>query len=146
MLSYSSRAVIANRLTNALAGDVPFGIVAGPRMGPMASCPRGGTSAVDGPFLRFRETADCRVHRLLGPGPPVPRPLLQGGSARAGGSPPDPRPRVPRLRPLYPPDEAPAARPPGGREGREADATDVSSLFHPTGRSGAASAAGGSGD
>src|SRR5436853_6990709 len=110
MLSYSSRAVIANRLTNALAGDVPFGIVAGPRMGPMASCPRGGTSAVDGPFLRFRETADCRGHHLLGPDPPVRRAFLQEGLARAAGRPPPPPPRRSRPRPLYPPDDATAAR------------------------------------
>src|SRR6059058_3923719 len=78
MRSYSSRADMSHRLFQRDRGRCTFGIVAPPRLRPMAYWPPGATGNVHGSVFRLREAADRRVHRLLDLGPPIHRNLLPG--------------------------------------------------------------------
>src|SRR5438445_11674279 len=80
------------------------------------------TRGKHGSGLRFREAANRRVHRLLGSGLPLPRPVLRQLSSAPSGRIIPPRLRVHRLSPIHSTAEEQAARPPGGRRSPSADA------------------------
>src|SRR2546425_4969386 len=107
--SYSSRADMRDRFFQRDRGRFTFGIVARPRLRPMASWPTGLTGHVDGSVFRLREATDRRLHRVLDLGPPVPRSLLPGEPAGPGGWSVHPGSGLPRLPPLHTADEATAA-------------------------------------
>src|SRR2546425_6854802 len=123
--SYSSRADMGNRFFQRDRGRCTFGIVARPRLRPMASWPPGATGHVDGPGLRLREAADRRVHRVLDPGPPLRRSLLPGEPAGPGGWSVHPGSGLHRLPPLHAADEATAAGTAGRGATRETNATGI---------------------
>src|SRR5213080_1690772 len=122
--SYSSRADMRDRFFQRDRGRRTFGIVARPRLRPMASWPTGLTGHVDGSVFRLREATDRRLHRVLDLGPPIPRSLLPGEPAGPGGWSVHPGSGLPRLPPLHAADEATAAGTPGGGPTRETNATD----------------------
>src|SRR3989449_8030007 len=124
--SYSSRADMRDRFFQRDRGRCTFGIVAGPRLRPMASWPTGARGHVDGSVFRLREATDRRLHRVLDLGPPIPRSLLPGEPAGPGGWSVHPGSGLPRLPPLHAADEATAAGTPGGGATRETNATGVS--------------------
>src|SRR5881409_2610842 len=123
--SYSSRADMRDRLFQRDRGRCTFGIVARPRLRPMASWPPGTTGHVDGSVFRLREEADRRLHRVLDLGPPIPRSLLPGEPAGPGGWSVHPGSGLPRLPPLHAADEATAAGTPGGGATRETNTTGI---------------------
>src|SRR5437899_1839670 len=125
MRSYSSRADMSHRLFQRDRGRCTFGIVARPRLRPMASWPSDATGHVDGPVFRLREAADRRVHPLLDPSPPVPRNLLPREPAGPGGRSVHPGIGLHRLAPLHAADEAAAAGSAGGGATRRTNATGV---------------------
>src|SRR2546428_5673009 len=81
------------------------------------------TGEKHGPGLRFREAANRRVHRLLGSGLPLPRPVLRQRSSGPSGRIIHPRLRVHRLSPIHSTAEEEAARASRGPRGRSADAS-----------------------
>src|SRR3989442_7822043 len=121
--SYSSRADMGNRFFQRAGGRCTFGIVARPRLRPMASWPPGATGKVDGSVFRLREAADRRVHRLLDLGPPVPRSLLPGERAGPGGWVVRPWICLHPLRSVHAADEATAAGTAGNRGNRPTHTT-----------------------
>src|SRR3989441_4394298 len=123
--SYSSRADMRDRFFQRDRGRCTFGIVARPRLRPMASWPTGATGHVDGSVFRLREATDRRLHRVLDLGPPIPRSLLPGDPAGPGGWSVHPGSGLPRLPPLHAADEATAAGTPGGGATRETNAAGV---------------------
>src|SRR5256712_8802815 len=96
-------------------GRCTFGIVARSRLGPMASCSPPAKRAIDGPGLRFRETANRRAHRLLDFGLPVRGLVLQRGPTRPGGRALRPLLGVHWIAALHPAHEAKATGAPAGR-------------------------------
>src|SRR2546426_9502988 len=80
------------------------------------------TGEKHGPGLRFREAANRRVHRLLGSGLPLPRPVLRQRSSGPSGRIIHPRLRVHWLSPIHSTDEDESARTPLGPRGPSADA------------------------
>src|SRR2546422_1169981 len=123
--SYSSRADMRDHLFQRDRGRCTFGIVARPRLRPMASWPPGTTGHVDGSAFRLREAADRRLHRVLDLGPPIPRSLLPRELAGPGGWSVHPGGGLHRLRSLHAANEATAARTPGGGATRVTNATGV---------------------
>src|SRR5438093_9322974 len=123
--SYSSRADMRDCFFQRDRGRCTFGIVARPRLRPMASWPTGATGHVDGSVFRLREATDRRLHRVLDLGPPIPRSLLPGEPAGPGGWSVHPGSGLPRLPPLHAADEATAAGTPGGGPTRETNAAGV---------------------
>src|SRR2546422_948075 len=85
----------------------------------------GATGTVDGSIFRLREEADRRVHRVLDPGPPIPRNLLPGEPAGPGGWSVHPGVGLHRLPPLHAADEATAAGTAGRGATRETYATGI---------------------
>src|SRR2546421_5322960 len=114
MPSYSSTADMRNPARKRLPWRCTFGIVAPVRLGPMASCPGAATGANDGPGLRFREEADCGLHRLLDSGPPLRGLLLQREPTRPSGLAVRPLPRLHRVVALHSTDEAKTTGPTAG--------------------------------
>src|SRR5713226_5816364 len=115
MRSYSSRADMGNRIYERDGGRCTFGIVAGPRLRPMASWVPEAQREGHGPGFRLREAAGRRVHRLLDSGPPLSGHLLQRRSTGTSGRALRAVLRLPRLAPVHPADEAKATGAPGGR-------------------------------